>query len=563
MHEYSRFGASSSTNLTFDTLRSSASPHTPPSTSRTRKPSTTGLVLLPPATWTNEAGSDESSADLYVDEKGEFDGAKETGTKLQEPADLSRTPAGMCCLACLALVVLIGVPSGVAIWDIERDPERPDRRPPMTPPPPPLPPSPPSPPLPPPPAPPSPPSPPSRPPPSPPAPPLAPPSPLPPDVPLPSPPPSPPLNPGYIYAVTLEYTLMETHYGGATHSTPNQSGRRLSDATIVESILRNAMSELPLAGFYVHEVQLSPTTSRWVVTVTIPEHEKSRWEQLVNSPVFLPSVNSAWDGNSNSLFAMVPDSQVERGRHPTLAPPPPPEPPSPPPNPPVHPPSPRTPPSPLPPPPSPPPPSPSPPPLPKMPPLPPPPPSPPPPRPSPPPPPPPPPVPPPLEPSPQAPPPPPSPPMQPPPPPSPPPPSPSPPPPNAPGGILLTDATFQLNELYHSGSVYSATDAVEVAQLTEVVSNAVTAGGVDVYAMSLTALSIYSNVVEWQVAVTFPTAQIAALNTRHDSPSFGASIGTNAYALGGVHTHSLYETHGPVDASATPHIGTAPSPPPV
>jgi hypothetical protein len=153
--------------------------------------------------------------------------------------------------------------------------------------------------------------------------------------------------------------------------------------------------------------------------------------------------------------------------------------------------------------------------------------------------------------------------MQPPPPPSPPPPSPSPPPPNAPGGILLTDATFQLNELYHSGSVYSATDAVEVAQLTEVVSNAVTAGGVDVYAMSLTALSIYSNVVEWQVAVTFPTAQIAALNTRHDSPSFGASIGTNAYALGGVHTHSLYETHGPVDASATPHIGTAPSPPPV
>ena len=151
------------------------------------------------------------------------------------------------------------------------------------------------------------------------------------------------------------------------------------------------------------------------------------------------------------------------------------------------------------------------------------------------------------------------------PPPSGPPPShpPPPPPPNQPGGILLTGATFQLNELYFSGSVYSATDASEVAQLTQVVSDAIAAGGIDVYALTLTALSIHSNTVEWQVAVTLPTAQIAALGARHAESSFAASIGSNAALLGEAHVHSLYETQGGVDASATPYLGTAPSPPPL
>ena len=127
----------------------------------------------------------------------------------------------------------------------------------------------------------------------------------------------------------------------------------------------------------------------------------------------------------------------------------------------------------------------------------------------------------------------------------------------------MTEAAFRLNELYHSGSVYSATDASEVAQLTQVVSNAIAAGGIDVYTLSLTALSIHGNVAEWRVAVTLPAAQIAALGARYAESSFVAFIGSNAYALGGAHTHSVYETVGAVDASATPYLGTAPSPPPL
>ena len=95
------------------------------------------------------------------------------------------------------------------------------------------------------------------------------------------------------------------------------------------------------------------------------------------------------------------------------------------------------------------------------------------------------------------------------------------------------------------------------------VSDAVAEGGVDVYDLTLTALAIHANTVEWRVTVTLPTAQIAALGARHASPALVASIESNAYLLGDTHLHSLYETVGFVDASATPFVGTAPSPPPL
>ena len=128
---------------------------------------------------------------------------------------------------------------------------------------------------------------------------------------------------------------------------------------------------------------------------------------------------------------------------------------------------------------------------------------------------------------------------------------------------MLTRATFQLNELYHSGNPHVSIQPDDVAELTQVISDAVAAGGIDVYVLVLTALAIHGNVVEWEVAVTLPTAQIDALHARHAAPAFVASIESDAYLLGDTHLHSLYETMGFVDASATPFVGTAPSPPPL
>ena len=128
---------------------------------------------------------------------------------------------------------------------------------------------------------------------------------------------------------------------------------------------------------------------------------------------------------------------------------------------------------------------------------------------------------------------------------------------------MLTRATFQLNELYHSGNPHVSIQPDDVAELTQVISDAVAAGGIDVYVLVLTALAIHGNVVEWEVAVTLPTAQIDALHARHAAPAFVASIESDAYLLGDTHLHSLYETMGFVDASATPFVGAAPSPPPL
>ena len=140
--------------------------------------------------------------------------------------------------------------------------------------------------------------------------------------------------------------------------------------------------------------------------------------------------------------------------------------------------------------------------------------------------------------------------------------APPPPPPLEPGQVLVTTATFQLNELYFGGQTH-ATSAQADAQLTQVVWDAIEAGNVDVYALTMTVLADTGSIVEWRVAVTLPTAQIGALGSRHAAAGFTAAIESSAYALGDSHVHSLYQTVGGVDASAAPVLGTAPSPPPV
>ena len=131
-----------------------------------------------------------------------------------------------------------------------------------------------------------------------------------------------------------------------------------------------------------------------------------------------------------------------------------------------------------------------------------------------------------------------------------------------PGQVLVTTATFQLNELYFGGNVHAVSSQAD-AELTQVVWDAIEAGGVDVYSLTMTVLADTEYTVDWQVAVTVPTAQIGALGARHASPAFVPTIDSNVKVLSDAHMHSLYQTPGGVDASAAPVLGTAPSPPPV
>lgn len=127
---------------------------------------------------------------------------------------------------------------------------------------------------------------------------------------------------------------------------------------------------------------------------------------------------------------------------------------------------------------------------------------------------------------------------------------------------MLTTATFELNEMYHSGNTHT-TSTQEDAELAQIVKEALEAGGVGVYALTMTLTESVNNLVRWHVAVTLPTNQVTTLGARHASPAFVAGIEAGAYALGGTHTHSLYQTQGAVDASAAPVLGMAPSPPPL
>ena len=127
---------------------------------------------------------------------------------------------------------------------------------------------------------------------------------------------------------------------------------------------------------------------------------------------------------------------------------------------------------------------------------------------------------------------------------------------------MLTTVTFELDELYTSGNAHT-TSTQDDAELAQVVKEVLEAGGVGMYAFSMTLTESVNNLVRWHVAVTLPTAQVTTLGARHSSDAFVAGIEAGAYALGGTHTHSLYRAEGVVDASAAPVLGMAPSPPPL
>ena len=126
---------------------------------------------------------------------------------------------------------------------------------------------------------------------------------------------------------------------------------------------------------------------------------------------------------------------------------------------------------------------------------------------------------------------------------------------------MVTTVTFQLDELYFTGShVY---EAQADAELTEVVLDAVRAGGVDVFDLRMTTtVADGSQIVHWKVDVTVPTSNLGALAARHASSAFVASIESNANTIGGSHVHSLYQVSGGMDASAGSVLAIAPPPPP-
>lgn len=455
---------------------------------------------------------------------------------------------------CLPWVLLLLFPIGVAIWDGTRDPKRILRPPPSMPPLPPL-----EPPLPPPPILPS--RPPQSPPlPSPPAPPALPsppfapplpPPPSPPSPPRPLAPPQPPLMPGHIYAMTVQFELTETHFGGE-HS----RRRELSLAGEVKQAVQVSLGSLDIYNFYLHQTHVSDDVTKWTITLVMPQEEVHKYERRLADPVFMPQINNLWPHSHNSLFELtahhklghtlvtMPPTPPRPPGHPPAPPHPPARPPSKPPPPPASPPLPAppppTPPPPLPPMPTPPPPSP-------------PPPNPPPPAPPPPPPPPPlprlppsprPPSAPPVSPAPKHPepsPPPPEPPPEPPTTPqSPPVPLPPLPPPFAPNTPLLTTAYFTVSELYFSGShVASEPQAsTETADITSSIGSTLMDHGLNVQSIALTIVEFatgYQQTIRWRVDLTYLGAPIII------SPAFIASMQAGIAALGGPHTDSLWQ----------------------
>jgi len=477
-----------------------------------RIPANTGVVVVQ-----GKAVNPETEAELYYDQARagqlEYEDAREDD--VEPPYERrSAVPWRMICLCCLAFAALIAVPGGVAIWDAGRDPDRPDRGAPRQPPPPPSPPgSPPPPPLPPPSPPPSPAKPPPRPPAAPPPSP-SPPPPPPPVQPLPHSPPSPPLAPGQLFAVTMVFTLVETHYNDAGH---RQRARRLSDITFVEAILRMALSELVMWAFYLHRIHTADETTEWTVTVVAEHHDVPTWRRIIEDPLFLPKINSAWQQSSNSLFSIKEGSEQLLGSTLVIAPPPPPPPPEPPMQPPAPP---AKPPSPSPPPllPSPPSPSPS---LPL------------------------------LSPSP------------PPPSPSPPPPSPSPPPPIV-GQVALRRAVFSVDENYFQGMHDSS--ASDTSDLETAMTQALASGGVDAYAVQMTTVGTNStytpdDTVYWRVEVVLLDEQWPKLQQYHSATTFPIFLNDAAHRLDDAsHNNSGFVVRGAATAG-DPYVGIAPSPP--
>jgi hypothetical protein len=130
---------------------------------------------------------------------------------------------------------------------------------------------------------------------------------------------------------------------------------------------------------------------------------------------------------------------------------------------------------------------------------------------------------------------------------------------------MLKVVSFPMNEVYYAGS-HSDTPP-EREELTGVVRSALVSGGVHVYDVSMTSLTVTGTpatgeTVHWLVEVTLPVEDVDALVAHHSSASFLAFVEGGAIALGGSHQNSLYQTSNAVDTSAAPFGGSAPSPPP-
>ena len=429
---------------------------------------------------------------------------------------------GCCCCCCCVMLIPILV---AVLYDIPRDPNRPDHPPPRAPPPPPSPPSPPPSPLPPPPGPSMPPPPPPSPMPESPLPPGAPPSPSPPPPPPPSPPPAPPHAPGTVLEATVQWKLREVHYlarlRGRTLTLADE--RDKLQAVIIQAI----GNRVRVWRLLLHEVVVGGGVSEWTITAVVPAEDEPKLLSRVGESIFVPQINMAWDfQDANSVFAMEANSLTSLGTSLGEGPAPPPSSPAPPGTPPVT--SPASP-SPASPQPSPPPPSPSPPP-----PAPSPPPSPPPPAPSPPPP----------APSP--------PPPRTPPPPSTPPPSPiapeptSPPPstpptppprPGAPGETVAAMMRITLEESHLFGYAH-VDDAAEDGHVADTAVHVLEAAAITVYPpATLTRLSATAGpggqLVTWQLDVAVAQDQVARLQTTVANTFFASHI-----------THDLWTDHG-------------------
>jgi len=505
------------TVLTFHSLRGNAPG---PAAVRPRREDRRGFDALGAETGAPDdpGGLDESAAGAPAA------AAAAGGRKAQNGGAFCLRLLGCCC--CCFWIFLI--PVVVAMWDVSRFPLRPAF---PAPPPPAVPPHPPKPPPSPPPPPPSPSPPPPPPPsprPSPPVPPLSPPPPPSSPPPPPSPPPQPPHAPGAVPQATVQFKLREVHYTSTTAPTQSDERARL------KGVLEQAASghNVHLWRSYLHEIDLGGGVSEWTVTMVAGADQENALMHTVTNTIFGPEINMLWDfEDANSVFEVVPNSELSLGVTRGEGPLPPPSPPSPPGHPPEHP---NT--SPSPPPPSPPPPAPSPPP-----------PAPPPPAPPPPPP---------VAPRPDPPPPPPAspPPASPPspPPPAPPVPSPPPPRPGAPGDTVAEKLRVTLHEQHYGGISY-VPDATDEASVGATAQHALEAAGVRVLSYTLTEASVdTSNANGDTVAWIFDfvvhrddrDAGLAALA----GSFFPLHITQDLWGLGGSHLNSQWDRAGPAEA---------------
>ena len=213
------------------------------------------------------------------------------------------------CLACIGLSILIGVPLGIAIWDVGNDPRRPEVLPPEQPPPPPNP--------------------------------LPPPSspPPPPEFPSPLLPPMPPLAPGETFAWSAQFVLREITYSTVQRRTrrhkrqlnSHESDEGVERAALVESTVLTTFDGLDILTILIKHNSISNIINEWTVTLTVPEDVYvAQWQAMIDDPSFVPTLNAAWPNNDESLFSVVEGSKRVLGQVIVAMPSPPPVHPGPP-----------------------------------------------------------------------------------------------------------------------------------------------------------------------------------------------------------------------------------------